>query len=272
MRFECPLPADMLALLDILEREDPVHTPCTASVSLAGPGCGHRTRALRGAATAGRPMPVLTLAPMSVTIAPRSLNRGLLAGLLPPQTALSSGCRRCTAPMVEAAGGGDCPSADASWSRSPAAPTPCWRGLPAGVFLLPGRGGRRRPRGWRGLLAGVLERTVEAMAVEPAAVTGLRSAIGPLAFEVLPRFFLTFFDGAPSAAGGNPGVLCPEQTRTGHYYADLYALARLRLAALGVSPCMAQMPAPFPARNSSFSYRRDGLTRRMASLILINPG
>jgi hypothetical protein len=84
--------------------------------------------------------------------------------------------------------------------------------------------------GWRGLSAGVLEQTVAALG---APVTGLLAwlgpAIGPRAFEVGPDV-LAAFAGASSvhAAFAPTG-------RPGKWLADLFALARERLAAIGVS-------------------------------------
>jgi YfiH family protein len=127
--------------------------------------------------------------------------------------------------------------------------------------------------GWRGLLAGVLEHTVEAMAVEPRRLLAwLGPAIGPAAFEVGPEVRERFL-----AAAANTDIVAtaacflPSADRPGHYLADLCSLARLRLAASGLSRiggghwCTFNEPALF------FSYRRDGLTGRMATVIAPNP-
>src|SRR5512139_288237 len=84
--------------------------------------------------------------------------------------------------------------------------------------------------GWRGLAAGVIEATVARMRVAPSSlVAWLGPAIGQAAFEVgdeVRRAFVDLDPGAAEAfAAGHPGK----------WHADLYALARRRLAAAGVA-------------------------------------
>ena len=115
--------------------------------------------------------------------------------------------------------------------------------------------------GWRGLAAGVIERTVEAMRVSAAElVAWLGPAIGQDAFEVGEEVRAAFVGVDPGAAAAfRPGA--PDK-----WHADLCALARRRLAALGVASvaggrwCTHAEPARF------FSYRRDRVTGRMAAL------
>ena len=59
---------------------------------------------------------------------------------------------------------------------------------------------------------------------------------------------------------------------TKNHFADLYALARLRLAAAGVRRVFGGGECTLSDRERFFSYRRDGITGRMASLILLEPG
>lgn len=116
--------------------------------------------------------------------------------------------------------------------------------------------------GWRGLAAGVIEAALARMATPPAEVLAwLGPAIGPHHYEIGEEVFHAFVDPAPeTAAAFSP-------SRPGHWWADLYRLARHRLRAAGVERiygggfCTAGEPARF------FSYRRDGKTGRMASLI-----
>ena len=126
--------------------------------------------------------------------------------------------------------------------------------------------------GWRGLADGVLEAAVAAMKAAPEnLMVWLGPCIGPAAFEVGPEVLATFCDRAPTAQVASVRACFQPSPRPGHYLADLHALARQRLAALGVghiavdARCTVSLPASF------FSYRRDGETGRMASLILINP-
>jgi len=120
--------------------------------------------------------------------------------------------------------------------------------------------------GWRGLAAGVLERTVEAMQVAPGNLLAwLGPAAGPRAYEVGNDVHAAFVDHDPEAASAFVA------TRQGHWLCDLYALARLRLANAGVVQvhggglCTISDPQRF------YSHRRDGArSGRFASLIWIS--
>ena len=116
--------------------------------------------------------------------------------------------------------------------------------------------------GWRGLACGVVEQVVRSLPVDPARlVAWLGPAIGPESFEVGPEVRATFLAADAAAAGDfRPG--------TGdRWLADIYALARRRLAGAGVRDdhggglCTVADPGRF------FSYRRDGTTGRMAALV-----
>jgi hypothetical protein len=116
--------------------------------------------------------------------------------------------------------------------------------------------------GWRGLATGVLEATVAAMHAPPARVLAwLGPAAGPRAYEVGEEVFNAFVAHDPQAAA----AFVPN--RPGHWRADLYALARLRLAAAGVDRvsggglCTISDPARF------YSHRRDQRTGRMATVV-----
>ncbi|MCX8566873.1 MAG: hypothetical protein ON057_001600 [Glomeribacter sp. 1016415] len=126
--------------------------------------------------------------------------------------------------------------------------------------------------GWRGLAAGVLERT----AAEVAALTNpyeelyafLGPAIGPRTFEVgddVRNTFLTMATAAESSATAAAFRPCPHLS--GKYWADLFELARLRLIRAGIKQisggawCTASDPTHF------YSYRRQSLTGRQAALI-----
>jgi YfiH family protein len=120
--------------------------------------------------------------------------------------------------------------------------------------------------GWRGLCAGVLENTVAALRSAPEALLAwLGPAAGPAAYEVGEDVRQAFIERDPRAAAAF------RPTRPGHWLCDLYALARQRLAAVGVQAvsggdrCTLSEPAAF------FSHRRDGRSGRMASLIWRQP-
>jgi YfiH family protein len=116
--------------------------------------------------------------------------------------------------------------------------------------------------GWRGLLAGVVEATVAGMSVPGERLLAwLGPAIGPSAFEVGDevRAAFVFADaGAADAFVAKPN---------GKWLCDLYALARRRLAALGVNRVSGGDRCTFSEPNTFFSYRREHETGRMASLI-----
>lgn len=116
--------------------------------------------------------------------------------------------------------------------------------------------------GWRGLLGGVLESTVAAMAVPPRHLLAwLGPAIGPAAFEVGEEVRIAFVSADPdafSAFTARPG---------GKWLCDLYVLARQRLARLGVVRVFGGGRCTFAETALFYSYRRERETGRMASLI-----
>ncbi len=119
--------------------------------------------------------------------------------------------------------------------------------------------------GWRGLVAGILEATVAKMGV-PASelLVWLGPAIGPKCFEVGDEVRAAFLDHDTAAES----AFVPQLP--GKWLADIYTLARQRLQAVGIDAisggefCTVTDPARF------FSYRRDGVTGRMASLIWLD--
>lgn len=116
--------------------------------------------------------------------------------------------------------------------------------------------------GWRGLAAGVLESTIHAMQVEPDRLMAwLGPAIGPSAFEVgddVRDAFVT--RGAQSAHAFS-------HRPNGKWLADIYALAGLRLNAAGIQRITSTNWCTATQADLFFSYRRDGITGRMASCI-----
>lgn len=118
--------------------------------------------------------------------------------------------------------------------------------------------------GWRGLLAGVLEETVAAMAHPPAEIMAwLGPAIGPQAFEVGSEVRAAFVADMPAAASAFRGA------GANKWMADIYALARLRLRQMGVTQIYGGDFCTYSDAERFYSYRRDGVTGRMASLIWI---
>ena len=124
--------------------------------------------------------------------------------------------------------------------------------------------------GWRGLCAGVLERTAAQFNNSDDVLAWLGPAIGPRNFEVGAEVRQQFLDTTPALAAQIDACFVAS-SKPGHYLADIYQLARVRLSAAGVVEvyggglCTVADPAHF------YSYRRDGVCGRMASLIYLIP-
>lgn len=118
--------------------------------------------------------------------------------------------------------------------------------------------------GWRSLCGGVIENLVSAMAVAPETLQAwLGPAIGPDSFEVGPEVRDAFLEYDPKAAR----AFKAKGARAGHFMADIYALATLRLNHLGVSSVTGGGLCTVQDSDRFFSYRRDGQTGRMATLV-----
>ena len=115
--------------------------------------------------------------------------------------------------------------------------------------------------GWRSLVGGVLEATVHAMDAEPfSLIAWLGPAIGPKAFEVGDEVRAQFM--AVDAEASNAFTA----GRPGHWWCDLYALARQRLRTVGVTDVHGGGRCTLTDEDQFFSYRRDGQCGRMATL------
>ena len=120
--------------------------------------------------------------------------------------------------------------------------------------------------GWRGMAAGVIESTVLAMDVAPEKLRAwMGPTIGPAAFEVGPEVREAFV----SADAGADGAFRPHEP--GKYMADLYALARRRLARAGVERVHGGGFCTYTEVQRFFSYRRVQASGRMGAFIWIEP-
>ncbi len=159
---------------------------------------------------------------------------------------------------------GQVDEADGSWTAEPGIASTVLTAdcLPA---LFCDRAGTRvaaAHAGWRGLANGVLEATLDALALPPEDVlVWLGPAIGPSAFEVGPEVREAFVvQHAETERAFLPS------TNAGKFMADIYQLARIRLAARGVTAvygggfCTVSDPR-------FYSYRRASRTGRFASLV-----
>lgn len=150
------------------------------------------------------------------------------------------------------------PRADASVSRDPGLACAVLTAdcLPVLLASADGRTVGAAHAGWRGLAAGVIEATVAAMG--GASHAWLGACIGPTRFEV-GGDVREAFAAAPAA--------CFVANRDGHWLADLYGLARWRLARLGVGQVSGGHWCTHIDAARFYSYRRDGITGRHAAVI-----
>lgn len=119
--------------------------------------------------------------------------------------------------------------------------------------------------GWRGLAGGVLENTVVRMRAAGAReiLAWMGPAIGPQCFEVGPDVFAAFCARDPAMASAFTAI----ENGVGKYLADIYALARSTLRNAGVDEVFGGGLCTMTDTMRFYSYRRDKVTGRMASLI-----
>ena len=169
--------------------------------------------------------------------------------------------------VIDAASAGDMPEADASVAFGPGAVCVAQTADCLPVIFCSRSGDRvaAAHAGWRGLVDGVLEATVGALDCDPASLLAwLGPAIGPAAFEVgedVREAFLAQDDGATG---------CFVANARGRWQADLYALARRRLTAAGVAAVHGGGLCTHTDHERFYSFRRDRVTGRMATLIWIS--
>lgn len=120
--------------------------------------------------------------------------------------------------------------------------------------------------GWRGLTGGVLEATLAELPCAAAdCVAWLGPAIGPRAYEVGEDVAAVVTGlGALAATSLSAGQ------KEGKYWLDLFELARQRLLRAGVADVFSQRLCT-SASPELYSYRRDGVTGRMATLAWLEP-
>jgi YfiH family protein len=175
-----------------------------------------------------------------------------------------TGVARFDAPLAAARAASDEPEADAAVTATPGVVLAILTAdcLPVVFAAADGSEVAAAHAGWRGLADGVLEATVAAMATPVSQIRAwMGPAAGPQAYEIGQAVFDAFTAGDPGAAAAFVA------TRPGHWRVDLYALARRRLAAVGVTDvhggglCTISDPQRF------FSHRRDARTGRLATLV-----
>jgi len=188
--------------------------------------------------------------------------RGRLQQLLPGEPAWLKQVHGAT--VVEAAASPRPREADASFTRTPGRVCAVMAADCMPVLLADDAGGvvAAAHAGWRGMGAGVLEATVHAMGVPPRSLRAwMGPAIGPRAYEVGDEVRDAYLGRDAAAA------VAFTPTRPGHWLLDLYAVARLRLAAAGVDRIAGGSYCTHSDEKRFFSFRRDGTMQRMAAVI-----
>jgi hypothetical protein len=170
--------------------------------------------------------------------------------------------------VADAARAGAAPRADAAFA---ARPGPVCAVLTADclpVVLARRDGGRVgvAHAGWRGLAAGVIEAAVAAVSADGGEVLAwIGPGIGPNAYEVGAEVRDAFVGADPGAEEAfRPGA-------PGRWHADMVRLARRRLAAVGVTRVYGGGWCTLADPERFFSYRREPVTGRMATLVWIAP-
>ncbi|MCG5510838.1 peptidoglycan editing factor PgeF [Ectothiorhodospira lacustris] len=166
--------------------------------------------------------------------------------------------------VVETSCCGDQPAADAVVAFAPGPPCVVMTADCLPVLFCDHAGTRvgAAHAGWRGLAGGVLEATVEALGCPPGELMAwLGPCIGPGAFEVGDEVRAAFLQQDPGAHD----AFAPSST--GRWLADLRMLARRRLSACGLRSIQAETACTFSDARRFYSFRRDGETGRMATLI-----
>jgi len=119
--------------------------------------------------------------------------------------------------------------------------------------------------GWRGLHAGILSNTLEAMnASANEVLASLGPAIGPQAFEVGEEVYQAFMDKKPA---NKPAFTAATK---GHYLCDIYQLAGIELQLAGVKQIAGGNACTYREDHRFYSYRRQNNTGRMASVIWLS--
>jgi polyphenol oxidase len=116
--------------------------------------------------------------------------------------------------------------------------------------------------GWRGLHNGIITKTIKTMSVAPENLLAwLGPAIGPRAYEVDKTVHEQFI------ALNSTYATAFKRSDPGHWYFDLYRIARMQLEACGIEDIYGGDRCTHTESKVFYSYRRDNITGRMASLI-----
>ncbi|WP_299197709.1 peptidoglycan editing factor PgeF [uncultured Amphritea sp.] len=169
--------------------------------------------------------------------------------------------------LVKARNDGLVLEADACWSDEAGQPCVVMTADCLPVFFTNKQGNRVAVAhaGWRGLVDGVLEQALSVFPDPAEVLVWFGPAIGPSAFEVgdeVRAQFCAVIETSAYAFVPSPNP--------GKWMADIFELARLRLNRAGVQSISGGKYCTFSQSELFYSYRREGVTGRMASVIWIN--
>lgn len=198
-------------------------------------------------------------------------NRQLLAGILPSGVSLQWLEQVHGVEVIEAGRDNGVPRADAAVVTSPGQAVGILTAdcLPVLFASVDGSWVGAAHAGWRGLANGILEKTLTAAPIKPSAITAwLGPAIGQCHFEIGPEVRDIFLAAANSPEQLKAISRCfSKAAAKDKYYADLYAIARIRLTSAGVKVIGGGGYCTYCDSGRFFSFRRQALTGRMASVI-----
>ncbi len=162
------------------------------------------------------------------------------------------------------------PEADASFTRQPGVVLAIQTAdcLPVLLAARDGSVVAAAHAGWRGLASGVIENALQSMQVPAGEVVAwLGPCIGAAAYQVGGDVHASFTWAHPDAAS----AFVPDAGAPGRYRMDLCALARQRLQGMGVASVHGGGFCTWSEPQRFYSYRRDGQTGRMATVLWLQP-
>lgn len=202
-------------------------------------------------------------------------NRTALTAVLPEEPVWMSQVHGVAVANADRIRPGDVPEADAAVARRPGAVCTVMTADCLPVLFCDSAGTivGAAHAGWRGLAGGVLEQTVQTMRDDGAGeiLAWLGVAIGPAKFEVGEEVLQAFVARATDAAMEQVirSAFRAFDGKPGKYLADIYKLARCLLNAIGVTRIAGGEYCTVSNSGRFYSYRRDGVTGRQASLIWV---
>ena len=123
--------------------------------------------------------------------------------------------------------------------------------------------------GWRGLAAGIIEQTCGRFSAPSSELlVWFGPAISQPNYEVGSDVLQAFLAGVATELRKEiNAAFLPNTDKPGHYFVDLYQIARIKFRYLGVTALYGGQLCSYADGERFYSYRRDGVTGRMATLI-----